>query len=56
MATIHNLSLREVPTSTTAKTKLYKTGIFESDLLLEGNTKVEIEKNLDVNVNQLIEM
>lgn len=56
LATIHNLSLREVPTSTTDKTKLYKTGIFESDLLLEGNTKVEIEKNLDANVNQLIEM
>ncbi len=56
LVTIHNLSLREVPTSTTDKTKLYKTGIFESDLLLEGNTKVEVEKNLDANVNQLIEM
>ena len=56
LATVHSLSLREVPTSTTAKTKLYKTGVFESDLLLEGNTKTEIEKNLDTNVNQLIEM
>lgn len=55
LATIHNLSLREVPTSTTAKSKLYKTGIFESDLLLEGNTKVEIEKNIDTISNQFIE-
>lgn len=55
LATIHNLSLREVPTSTTAKSKLYKTGIFESDLLLEGNTKVEIEKNIDTNSNWFIE-
>lgn len=56
LATIYNLSLREVPTSTTAKTKLYKTGIFESDLLLEGNEKAEIEKNLNIYANEFIEI
>lgn len=54
-ATIHQISLREVSTSTTAKTKLHKTGIFETDLLREGNDKAIIEKDVDMNINEFIE-
>ena len=56
IAIIHKLSLREMPSDTTDKTKLLNTGVFKTDLLLEGNTKAEIEKNIDMNINEFIEM
>ena len=55
-ATIHNISLREISPAPTENTKLLKTGVFKTDLLLEGNTKAEIEKNLDTNINEFIEL
>ena len=45
-----------MPSDTTDKTKLLNTGVFKTDLLLEGNTKAEIEKNIDMNINEFIEM
>lgn len=55
-ATVHQLSLREVSTSSTAKTRLLKTGAFETDLLREGNVKAVIEKDVDMNINKFIEI
>lgn len=56
IATVHQLSLREVPTSTDSKTRLLKTGVFQTDLLREGETAAKIEKNIDMNINEFIEI
>lgn len=56
LATVHRLSLREIPTSTDTKTKLLKQGVLKTDMLREGNTKTKIEKNLVTYVNEFIEI
>ena len=56
IATVHQLSLREVPTSTDSKTRLLKTGVFQTDLLREDDTTAKIEKNIDMSINEFIEI
>lgn len=55
-ATIHQLSVREIPKNTTAKTRLLKSGTFETDLLRETNPTAEIEKRIEMSINEFIEI
>ena len=58
VATIHSISLREIQTNNTFKTKLLSTGVFKTDLLKEDTalSKVKIEKNVKTYINEFIEV
>ena len=50
-----NVHSYEIDETSTTKTKLSKTGIFETEELIEGNDKAIIEKDVDMNINEFIE-
>lgn len=52
---IGNVHSYEIDETSTTKTKLSKTGIFETEELIEGNDKAIIEKDVDMNINEFIE-
>jgi len=51
-----NVHSYEIDETSTTKTRLYKTGIFETGELIEGNDKAVIEKNVDMDINEFIEV
>ena len=51
-----NIHSYEINEATTDKTKLFKTGVFKTEELKEGNSKAEIEETVSINVNEFIEI